>query len=388
MKPKLPIPVIAVLFSFASGFAAFVEIDNFEGYVVGSGINNQGDWTSESSEIQVTVDPANAANKVLLLSTTAEGNFKAYNDSQVINVPNGTTGTLFTRFRMASGVLNVNFGLSDLAAPGANTYNDFESQVRTLNGVLDARDGSGFQSLSGDGASVDDSDIWYQLWMIANNDSDTVTLYIQSDDDPSFTTQTELISADPPTGFRFGTSDALASLYIVINVIGADVYFDDFWIDSSGANLTNPIGGDEPVTAVADDIELGVGGALIFDPTENDTGGTDSSSITIVTQPSQGTVEISNGKVTYKHTGSIAGVDSFRYSISNIADTFDDEADVSITISGNLRLENTTLFVPLDPPSAPAGELIVRNGLPGLTFSNAVALATVPGSPKALMVAP
>jgi glucose/arabinose dehydrogenase len=387
LKTKLLIPAFAVLFSYATGFAAFVEIDSFEGYIAGSAINNQDDWTSESSQIKVAVDPANSANKVLLVASPGGDTFRTYNDNPALSIANGTTGTLFTRFHMASGLMNVNFGLSDVAAPGSNTFNDFESQVRTLDGLLDARDGGGFQSLSGGGTSVDNADIWYQLWMVANNDSDTVTLYIQSDDDPAFTTQTELFSAAPPTSFRFGTTDALASLYIVINTSGADVYFDDFWIDTTGANLVNPIGGDAPVTAVLDDIEVGIGGSLAFNPTENDTGGIDSSSITIVSLPSQGSVDISNGRVTYKHTGGVAGVDSFRYSISNRADTSNDEANVSVTISGHLRLANTTVAVPLDPPSAPAGQLIVKNGLPGLSFPDAVAMATVPGSPKALMIA-
>lgn len=390
LKSKLSYVILSLVLCTMPIVASFLLVEDFEAYVAGSAIDGQGDWTSLNVSNQVVADPVNASNNVLLLGSGVERN-ATYNDNASLDTPDGSVATLFTRFRMASGSLNVNFGLSDLITPDlAGTYDHFEAQVRAMDGVMDTRDSSGFQRLSsGGGNAVNNTDVWYELWMVANNATDTVTLFIQSDEDPVFLTQTELFSAAPPTGFRFGTVDSLKSIYLVNNASDANFYFDDFWIDTTGENLLNPTVPSGPVVVVDDSIEVVVNGALAFDPTANDTGGTNFDSLEIVTSPAFGTVSIDLDRrlVVYKHTGDSAGADSFRYRISNFAEDSTEEANVSISVTGELRVENNTVAIPLDPPSGEVGQLAVKNALPGLNFPDAVAMTTVPGSPNALMVA-
>lgn len=145
-------------------------------------------------------------------------------------------------------------------------------------------------------------------------------------------------------------------------------------------------GGSEPVAA-DDAVEVGVTGAIAFSPLANDSQPFDPGSLEIVTAPAHGTVAPGSnpGSLVYRHGGGNPGSDTFRYRIANGALT--DEADVHVTVSGALRLAAPSLAVPLEPPAAPAGGLVAVDALPGLTFPHAVAMRSVPGNPKALLVA-
>jgi glucose/arabinose dehydrogenase/mono/diheme cytochrome c family protein len=143
------------------------------------------------------------------------------------------------------------------------------------------------------------------------------------------------------------------------------------------------------LVATADTIEVGIGGALSFKPTTNDQGVVDPSSVTVVSGPSDGTVTLdpSGERLIYKHTGSAEGNDSFRYRVSELGGSSTSEADVTVSVSGAVRLENHTVQIPLDPPAVSSGQLTMEDGLPGLTFPDAVAMTSVPGTPEALLVA-
>ncbi|MFC7335966.1 cadherin domain-containing protein [Haloferula chungangensis] len=158
---------------------------------------------------------------------------------------------------------------------------------------------------------------------------------------------------------------------------------DHFRIDNFEVS-TRPV-----VRAVEDALEVSIGGALSFDPTDNDTGPVDTSTLLLVSAPSQGTVEWdpSSGHLIYKHEGALAGSDSFRYRIGDAAASMTSEAEVKVTVNGALRLENQTVNIPLNPPQAGSGELAMEVGLPDLTFPQAVAMSSVPGAPEALLVA-
>src|SRR5690606_5394014 len=85
--------------------------------------------------------------------------------------------------------------------------------------------------------------------------------------------------------------------------------------------------------------------------------------------------------------GGAAAADSFTYRVSNNLANATSEAEVAVGVNGAIRLENVTLAVPADPPAAAAGTLTVEDGLPGLTFPDAIAMTGVPGSPQSLLVA-
>jgi hypothetical protein len=156
--------------------------------------------------------------------------------------------------------------------------------------------------------------------------------------------------------------------------------FDNIVINGTDGNL---------VTAVGDQVEVGVGGAIAFNPMANDTGNFNPASLAILSGfgPTQGTAvfDSAQGKVIYNHTGPTSGSDSFRYQISSFSGTTTSQATVNVSISNAMRLANATLNMPPDPPAG--GSLQLVDAFPGLTFDGLVSLASVPGSPEKLIVA-
>jgi glucose/arabinose dehydrogenase len=145
-------------------------------------------------------------------------------------------------------------------------------------------------------------------------------------------------------------------------------------------------GGSEPVAA-DDMVEVGVSGAVAIQPLSNDSGPLNPASLEIIVAPTHGSVTpgAAPGTLVYRHGGGTPGGDHFRYRIAHGGLTA--EADVHLSVVGALRLAAPSLAVPLEPPAAPAGGLVAVDALPGLTFPHAVAMRSVPGDPKALLVA-
>lgn len=138
-----------------------------------------------------------------------------------------------------------------------------------------------------------------------------------------------------------------------------------------------------------DVIEVAVDGGLSFDPLANDAGSIDPASFEILSGPDHGsaTFDPAEGRLVYKHDGSAPGSDLIRYRVTNVAGDLHAEAEIAVGILGDIRLAAPTVDIPLDPPAADPGEMALVDALPGLTFPHAVALAPVPGNPKALLVA-
>ncbi len=181
-------------------------------------------------EYTVVSDPADGSNQVLqFVAGLQSGAYRALDESAV---PDGESGTLFARFRFDQ-TGNANFGFSDVPAPAV--YNDFEAQINRQNGtVLKARDGTGFLDFA---PIVDGVDVWYKLWLVADNESDSSRVYVQSDEDPTYAAQTELSVPDGTMNFRFGTSEALATL--MLRSQEGTAFWDDFYV-SPGTDLSEP----------------------------------------------------------------------------------------------------------------------------------------------------
>ena len=182
-----------------------------------------------------------------------------YNSAAAINIANNTTGTLFFRVRMGANDINTNFGLTDVDAP--SDFADFRAQGRAMGNKLDTRDGGGFANLTttgdGTGDEADQLNAWYNVWMVVNNQNNTVQYHVQSDDDSNFSTQTQLFKpGGGDIAFRSGTTAILDRLFLKNNTSGTPgtVYFDDFWIDTTGVNLAVV---PEPSTLVLLGIALG-----------------------------------------------------------------------------------------------------------------------------------
>ena len=141
------------------------------------------------------------------------------------------------------------------------------------------------------------------------------------------------------------------------------------------------------VLAAADPIIVPLSGAITFNPLANDSLplGNAHQSIT-VSSPAAGTASVDpqTRTIKYQHTGSSTGTDQFTYTTNDVTGIAS-SATVSVTITDSPRIAATTLNM---PPSAPSGgQLQIVDALPGLTFAGAVSMTSVPGSPKALLIA-
>jgi len=218
----------ALLVPFTSANAAFNLIEAFDGLTPGA-LDTQNGWTS-GAEYTVVADPSGGGGQVLQYTAGAQsGAFKPVGASAI---PDGATGTLFARFRFET-TANANFGFAESAAPSA--YGDFRVQINRQNGTpIKGRDGGGFQDLS---PLADNAGTWYNLWVVADNGTDTSRVFIQSDDDAAFATQTEVAPPDGTLNFRVPADGPLGTLYLRSQE--GTAYFDDFYV-SAGSDLSNP----------------------------------------------------------------------------------------------------------------------------------------------------
>ncbi|MES2660489.1 MAG: cadherin domain-containing protein [Verrucomicrobiota bacterium] len=352
---------------FESGFTAEATIHGVNGWVVDT-----------AASVVATNDPATSGRGMVCRALTSTRN-DIYKPLGALQIANGTTGTLFFEAYIPSlgaGDENISVGLSDVVAP--NDYAAFEPQFRWLNTDISPRNGAaGFVDTGFDHKTGQ----WMQVWLVANNTTDSVNMFVQS---PQGAVTQVKVAND--FGFRNGVATSPLRSFLLIQTAGQDCYIDNIYVDNGAENLTfPPIPGSEPV-AVDDTVETGIAGAIAFDPLANDTGRIDPASLQIITSPASGTATIDAGKLRYRHTGSAAGTDSFRYRMSNPEGT-PSEAAVNVNISGNLRLANVTVNVPADPPTGAAGGLAVVDALPGLGFSGAVGMTSIPGAPAALLIA-
>lgn len=281
IAPSPSVSCLAVMLASAvvttQARAAFVLVDNFNSYATSTSLNNQGNWRTygdtTNAATTAELDPAGGSNKVLrhYITTSGTGAF-AYNNNN-ISIANGSSGTLFFRFRYGDAVneLNVSVGLSTIApASGSANFANFGVQARMLGSdgtaghgsanplQIDARDAGAFAALHVSTAAgptpTPVKDVWYNMWIVAYNDgsdggNDYSRLYLQSDQDSNFATQKELVLSSGLINFRNNASSTLQSF--ILGAGGSNnirYYVDDIYVDNAGSDLANPV--PEPAGAI------------------------------------------------------------------------------------------------------------------------------------------
>jgi hypothetical protein len=240
---------------------AVVLIDNFEGNTVDTAVTGWGTVTGTSGKtFTARVDPTDSGNLV-----AAAGNTANSNEGFVFALPGGgiannTTGTLFARFYVANpGITTINdwFGLVDTTANlSNNSFSNFEVQFGFTGTTPDilARN-SGTSTDVGNATRGQ----WYNLWIVANNSTDTMNVYLNQGS--SAATAGDLIANN--FGFRNGTTDALSHVMInVANVTGSRnsgeaIYWDDIYFDAAGENLAYAVPEPSNYAALAGALALG-----------------------------------------------------------------------------------------------------------------------------------
>ncbi len=130
------------------------------------------------------------------------------------------------------------------AETGIHAYGSYSVLGRTeIDGIIDIRDGGDYLDLT---TAALETETWYEFWFVVDHANNTFTQYIKGGTD--FPTQTQLPMGAPITAeYRNQTLDPLETILLITTTGGADnrkgkdpVYFDDFFIDVTGENLSTP----------------------------------------------------------------------------------------------------------------------------------------------------
>ncbi|MCW1922018.1 hypothetical protein OKA05_05605 [Luteolibacter arcticus] len=237
--------------SFPTQPTGFSLVEDFQGagMTVGQTFNGVNGWFATINEwATVAAEPiAGGADQVgYLVKPGAVGSplRKSLADSG-IQIRQGQTGTLFFQLRCASAVLDHSFGLSDVGSAAAG-FGDFEAQLIATAGTLRVRDGNTAPNFY-DSLLPYQPATWMNIWMVADNTTDTVRVYYQLPGG----SQTEIVNpASPfnPFDFRNGVAgNPLNSFLIVDNAAaGNPVYIDNIFVDPTATNLAIPTGATKP----------------------------------------------------------------------------------------------------------------------------------------------
>ena len=251
VNSRIWLPAIAMFLLSGSAHAQWLLLDDFQANTVDTAIDGTVSdtvtWEGGAVHLAV-VDSGDATNQVMQVlgengSQRLRGNFT----DPANNIASGSVGTLFYRFRTADtttgGAVDTVTGLT--TNPSIGNF-DFKSGLRLfptpVANQLDVRNSSVYENIAGL-----ESNTWYKIWMVADNTSTTAgtfKLYLQSDSDSNFATQTQLATVSGNVfDFRVNNADDIVNVYIRTggsSMAGSELYYDDFYLNSSEEDLTDP----------------------------------------------------------------------------------------------------------------------------------------------------
>ena len=264
----------AGLLGVSSAQAAYTVVDNFESLALGEDFRAPGDgdlltgaggWigaSQPSAVFEVGVDPTSAGNQVLnVYSNDANSNGTLLFPSVISD---NTTGTIFMRVRYGVDETSPTATIDPFALWGLSHRTSLTSgDTANFSGTLTAYASVGtgqpdnntdFRVRNG-GSSITptdglDTDAWYNFWFVANATTDTYDVYVQSDDDSDYASQTQVASG---AAFRNAGANDLSVIIKQGDDFVGQFWFDDIYVDASGQNLVNPLSSDpipEPSTAL------------------------------------------------------------------------------------------------------------------------------------------
>lgn len=238
--------------------AGFTLLEDFEGsgMVVGSSFAGVNGWaSSDATQVLVADEPLEGGDQVGCLTRLGGPFFdlKRRIDTLGMQINEGDTGTLFFQLYASSTETDLSMGLSDQVNPGG--FGGFEAQSILLNNsIIAVRDEtSGRDTLSSYAA-----DTWMNVWIVADNAADVVTVYYET---PVGETGQFEVTDDgglDPYGFRNGTQEALKSLLLVMSAgteVNQPAYVDNFYLDPEAVNLSTPAAA-KPMVVTPSGIEV------------------------------------------------------------------------------------------------------------------------------------
>jgi unsaturated chondroitin disaccharide hydrolase len=263
------ISIVLVLGLASSAHAVYV--DNFDGYALGQVDAVTTNWKGTANTV-IEGEYDNTANQVIrtVQSGSQCGAYCILSDSATI--PNdGTTKTLFFRFRASSNQTDQAIGLTELDTPpitGDGGWSDFRAQIRVTAGRFDIRHGGTWYT---DAATLNTgwTQPWYNVWMVITNnasENDTFKVYMHQSVNTGATENNRLkVSGGTIDTFNFRTnvSEALDRFYWKAQTGSQRIWLDTIYI-SDGVNLEIP----EPaITVKASNPKPSNGGTVLTSST-------------------------------------------------------------------------------------------------------------------------
>jgi hypothetical protein len=255
MMLKFKFTIVAMLIMSANAMATLV--DDFDSYAPGQVNAVTTQWIG-TDNIMIEVDPTDAANNVIGLYENGIGIQAATYGilSSDATIAEGETKTLFLRFR-ATETIDSAFGLTQVDTPdvGGQNWGDFNPQVSVNFGNFRVRDSGSFL-VTGPYTPLE----WYNLWMVVDNATDTMKVYLHNRPSEA-ATEADLVTVNSKDtfGFRNATTNDLDRFYWRGQFGSADidrqVLIDDIYMmdgESHSNPLSKPSG--QKITWVADNL--------------------------------------------------------------------------------------------------------------------------------------
>lgn len=137
-----------------------------------------------------------------------------------------------------------------------------------------------------------------------------------------------------------------------------------------------------PPSVAPDSAVIQPGQKVLLDVLANDGGAPIPASLQVVSLPSAGSATVVGGRILYVHAGTAAAPVSFTYSVSNVSGATAEGA-VTVSFAPGLRIDNPVVSM---PPAPPPTFYQTVDALPGVSFSEPLAIATQPGNTRRLYV--
>lgn len=207
----------------------FVLIEDFTGETTGVSLNTLPNWTATTGSggtAIVTVDPNDPLNVVGFVGNRSV-NARLSDAALAVNDLQGGTVFFRSQFSLLNDTDTMGFGLgtsSGAVVSGANAVGGGLRVIGTSSPTILLMEG-----------------VWYNTWIVADHDADLVSIYLQSDDDPNFLTQT-LFKTTAFTGLFPNATTLDRFVFLTGNVPDSPrMFFDDIYFSARGANLANPL---------------------------------------------------------------------------------------------------------------------------------------------------
>jgi hypothetical protein len=216
------------------------KVDDFESYTPGQMDAVTTVWKAiptGTTRVNIETDTQDVENQVLMHQVAGGANTGFYGIlSSGQEVPEGSTKTLFARFRVSNNSTDHSFGLTDVDVPAG--FADFRVQVGFSWGGFYAQNGAAYTWLAT--VTTGWSTPFYNLWVVINNATDTYDVYM-TQGNVGATVSNKLTAT--PFAFRSTTTNALDRVFgFANNNNDQRIWYDDIYI-SNGVNLSIPSAG-------------------------------------------------------------------------------------------------------------------------------------------------